>query len=126
MNSFEFIEMMEKMKGVQAPFKIGTIPESYQGGNPTVRFDGESAASSKRFPFMTSYSPQAGDRVLLAKVGTSYCILGTISGEPVAAEHEHDYAEIEHLHGDVGRFFISSFPPEEPQINDVWLDTSLT
>lgn len=58
--------------------KLGTIPASYTTGKPTVQFDGESSASTKQYPYLASYTPVAGDRVLLVRIGNSWVIQGKI------------------------------------------------
>jgi hypothetical protein len=58
--------------------KLGTIPATYTTGKPTVQFDGESSASTKQYPYLASYTPTAGDRVLLLRVGTGWVIAGKV------------------------------------------------
>ena len=43
-----------------------------------LRFDGESAGSTKRYKRLSTYTPATGDRVLLAKVSGTYVILGKV------------------------------------------------
>lgn len=67
------------------PFLIGTIDPAYvqsgyPGTLPKVTFDGESTLSGKQYAVMSGYWPAAGDRVVLAPVGTTYMILGCVSG----------------------------------------------
>lgn len=56
--------------------KFGTIPGSYAAGRPTVTFDGESTASTKTYPYLSSYTPTAGHRVALIRAGHTWLILG--------------------------------------------------
>ena len=60
-------------------FLIGTIPASYATGRPTIIFDGESVASVRTYPYLSSYTPTAEDRVLIAVVGRSGVVLGKIT-----------------------------------------------
>lgn len=60
-------------------FRLGTIPNTYTAGRPTVIFDGEGAASTRTYPYLSSYVPAIGDRVLVATVGRSGVILGKIT-----------------------------------------------
>lgn len=73
----------EFLKLNQAPdkqtYRIGKIPLSYTSGRPQIVFDGESAASTKQYPYLSSYPPKAGDKVLLAYVGGTYVVLGKIT-----------------------------------------------
>jgi microcystin-dependent protein len=71
------------------PPKLGTVDPGYTSGSPRVTFDGESTMSTKLYPCLGSYSPAAGDRVLLLPVGTGYVVVGAVSaaspGTPVGA-----------------------------------------
>lgn len=64
--------------------RLGTVdydydPNDFLGGiNPKILFDGERVTSQKRYTVIPPYFPRPGDRVVLAPVGTSYSILGTI------------------------------------------------
>lgn len=63
-------------------FRLGTVSAKYTSGTTglTVRFDGESTASSKRFKCNTSISFASGNRVLCCKVGGTWvvlCVVGT-------------------------------------------------
>lgn len=64
------------LNNMDTTFKLGRIDPSYSGGRPRIIFEGESVASIKAYPYLSSYTPVAGDVVLLAKVGNSYIVLG--------------------------------------------------
>jgi hypothetical protein len=78
MDPVSFLEIVSPNKGDPIVFKIGTIPATYTSGRPTVKFDGESAASVRLYAYLSSYTPAANDRVLIALVGHSGVILGKI------------------------------------------------
>lgn len=61
--------------GAVAEFKLGVIPANYVSGRPAVTFDGESAPSTKTYPYASSYVPAANDRVLLARVGSTWVVI---------------------------------------------------
>jgi hypothetical protein len=67
------------------PWLIGTIDpayvaSSYPGTQPKVTFDGESTLSGKTYKVLApGYWPTAGDRVVLAPVGTTYVIVGSVT-----------------------------------------------
>lgn len=61
-----------------SPFKLGTIQGDYVSGRPKIVFDGETATSEKTYPYLGSYTPTAGDRVLVAMVGHSGVVIGKI------------------------------------------------
>lgn len=58
--------------------KFGTIPGSYSSGRPTILFDGEAAASSRTYPYLSSYAPTATHRVALVRAGHTWLILGRV------------------------------------------------
>ena len=64
-------------------FRMGTVGSKYTTGTKgiTVRFDGESSASSKRFKCNSSVSFASGDRVLCCKVGGTWVVLCKV-GDP--------------------------------------------
>lgn len=47
-------------------------------GRPSIIFDGETDPSIKRYPYLESFSPTEGDRVLLLAVGNTYVVIGKI------------------------------------------------
>jgi hypothetical protein len=73
----DFITML-KTEDDSFDFRIGTIPANYVSGRPTIQFDGESTAGSRTYPYLSSYAPAAGDRVLVAMVGHGGVVLGKI------------------------------------------------
>lgn len=60
------------------PCRIAVIDPAYSSGNPKVTFEGESTMSTKGYPFLSSYTPVATDRVVLVPIGTTYLIVGKI------------------------------------------------
>lgn len=59
-------------------FKIARISVSHGSGRPQVIFQGETVDSLKKYPYLKAYNPKANDWVLMAKVGSTYVILGNI------------------------------------------------
>lgn len=59
-------------------FRLGRVDPDYTGGRPSVIFSGETIKSGKKYPYLSSYVPKANEKILLAKVGSSYVILGRI------------------------------------------------
>ncbi|MFP5109626.1 hypothetical protein ACSU6B_23150 [Neobacillus sp. C211] len=64
------------LNSMDTTFKLGQIDSTYISGRPRIVFEGESQASLKAYPYLSSYTPKAGDVVLLARVGNSYIVLG--------------------------------------------------
>lgn len=60
------------------PYLLGVIDPGYTSGDPKVTFEGELTMSGKQYPFLSSYLPAPSDRVVLAPLGTSYVILGSV------------------------------------------------
>jgi hypothetical protein len=59
------------------PFKLATVTNISGGAN--VRFDEEGSAGSKKYTRLASYTPVVGHRVLMARAGSSWVILGQVS-----------------------------------------------
>lgn len=62
--------------------RLGTVDATYSTGKPKVTLDGTTTLSADGFTFLPSYTPVAGDRVVLLPVGTTYVILGRPADEP--------------------------------------------
>lgn len=78
MSAEDFLDILSPEQKVPSPFRMGTIPTSYTSGLPPVQFDGETKASTKRYPCLDWYTPKAGDRVLLARVGHGWVVVGKV------------------------------------------------
>lgn len=61
-----------------SPFRLGKIASPYTSGRPRVLFDGETTASARTYPYLSSYTPAANERVLLAKVGNGWVVLAKV------------------------------------------------
>lgn len=60
-------------------FRKARISPTWDGSlRPPVIFDGESEASTRTFPYLASYTPVAGDVVLLVSVSHGWIILDRI------------------------------------------------
>jgi hypothetical protein len=57
---------------------LGKISTYTSGQGATVIIDGETSATTKKYPVLGSYTPASSDRVLIAEVGDSYVIIGKI------------------------------------------------
>lgn len=80
MNMTEFVSLVQKLidKNKTVSFVLGKIDPNYTSGNPKIVFDGETAPSSKRYTKLSSYQVQPNDRVILAKIGRTYVVLGSL------------------------------------------------
>jgi hypothetical protein len=68
-------ELRAAMPKASRSSALGTIDAGYVSGRPRVVFDGESAASTRAYPYASSYAPAAGDRVLLVRSGHTWVVL---------------------------------------------------
>lgn len=57
---------------------LGTIGTYTAGSGVTLTIDGETTPTTKDYKFLSSYSPSAGDRVLIEEIGGSYVVLGKL------------------------------------------------
>jgi hypothetical protein len=46
---------------------FGTVDPAYVSGKPRIQFDGETIVSGKAYPYLASYTPAAGDRVMIVR-----------------------------------------------------------
>lgn len=58
----EFVEWFGKERTTKN-VRFGTVTDAT--GKPRLRLDGETTASVKRYPRLASYTPVAGDRVMI-------------------------------------------------------------
>jgi hypothetical protein len=73
-----FKGMIQELAKQDAPFSLGKVSSTHSSGRPQIVFDGEESASSKKYPYLSSYTPSANDRVLLVNVGGSHVVVGKI------------------------------------------------
>lgn len=57
---------------------LGTISAVIENAGLRLTIDGESSPTTKEYRFLASYTPQVGDRVLVAETGDSYVVLGKV------------------------------------------------
>ena len=58
-------------------FRIAEVAE-LSGGRPIVNFYGETKNSQKSYKFLSVYTPAVGDKVIMARTGGTYVILGKV------------------------------------------------
>jgi hypothetical protein len=63
----------------ESAFRLGTVSALFAHGTAKILFDGEEEASEKEYAYLSNYVPELNDRVLLAKTGGSYVIIGALS-----------------------------------------------
>lgn len=62
----DFISLMEDSKKENS-VRFGTVDTDYISGRPNIIFDGNDTASTKKYPYLSSYTPTANDRVMIIK-----------------------------------------------------------
>lgn len=62
----------------EATFALGSINSGHSSGRPRIMFDSSPDLSVKSYPYLSSYTPVANDRVLLARVGHTWVVLGKV------------------------------------------------
>ncbi|HLS53297.1 MAG TPA: hypothetical protein VK031_04940 [Tissierellaceae bacterium] len=77
MRADEFLGIVKDNRK-EVNFKLGVVADLFGNGTAKITFDGETEASTKQYSYLSSYKPKKGDRVLLAKVGGTYVILGNL------------------------------------------------
>jgi hypothetical protein len=79
MNPEDFLSIIQGSdKNTPIDFRFGSIPADYASGRPKIQFDGESTVSTNTYPYLSSYAPAAGEKVLLVRVRNSWVILGKV------------------------------------------------
>ena len=58
-------------------FRMGEVT-GLSNGRPVIKFYGESENSKKMYKYLSSYTPAAGDRVLVVSVGGTCVIIGKV------------------------------------------------
>jgi len=74
----EFLQIVQTNNSLSVVYKLGTVTELFADGSPKIKFYGEGTASEKKYPYIATYSPAIGDRLLITSVSGSYVILGKI------------------------------------------------
>jgi len=57
--------------------ELGKIDPAYSSGKPSIVFDGENQASVKQYPYLSSYFPNANDRIMVVRG----VVVGDLGGE---------------------------------------------
>lgn len=65
MNANEFVKMFGGNDSKQTKIRYAKIDPNYTSGRPSLVFDGETIASSKHYPYLSSYEPVPNDRVMI-------------------------------------------------------------
>ncbi len=96
---------------------LGTIGTYTAGSGVTLTIDGEETPTTKDYKFLSSYSPVAGDRVLIEEIGNSYVVLGKLTESAGGDSYElsrsaTDYATVQLV--DSGGNVISTVTVDRP------------
>lgn len=61
---------------------LGTISAYTSGTGVSLTIDGESTPTTKKYMFLSSYTPVVNDRVLIEEVSGTYVVLGSVVSSP--------------------------------------------
>lgn len=79
MDAREFLDAVARTIPTQGPpTRLATIDLAYAAGRPKVTFDGESVLSPRTYPYLASYVPAAGHRVLMLRSGSTWVVVGRV------------------------------------------------
>jgi hypothetical protein len=59
--------LMDQDQPQPLSIRFGTIDSAYTSGRPKVEFDGMDAPGTKLYPYLSSYTPTANDRVMIVQ-----------------------------------------------------------
>lgn len=71
---------------------LGKVIAVDQNNGITILIDGEDEPTTKKYNYLSSYSPTADDRVLVEEAGDSYVIIGKVTDDYSTAGRAH-YAD---------------------------------
>lgn len=63
----EFLDLMENGEGQNVRIQFGKIPSTYTTGRPTIMLDGMTVPTVKKYPYLSSYTPEANHRVMVVQ-----------------------------------------------------------
>lgn len=72
-------DIEKKVAQENKPYQLATVDPDYISGKPKLTFHGSSKLSPFGFTCLSSYTPVAGDIVLVAVVGGGYVVLGSLN-----------------------------------------------
>lgn len=76
----QFVRLLDERGAPSgAQLRYATIPANYTSGAPQLIFDGETAATTRTWPRLASYTPAANDRVAVLMIGGNGIILGKVT-----------------------------------------------
>ncbi|WPF64885.1 hypothetical protein YTCETSXE_CDS0089 [Staphylococcus phage MVC_VPHSA2] len=80
MNSDELVNIITNIaqNNNKSPFVIATVSSSHSSGRPRLKFAGASSDSDITYPYLSSYTPAANDKVFCVQTQGTLLILGKI------------------------------------------------
>jgi len=78
MNLDEMARLILESQPSYKAFSLATIDPAYTSGRPKLVFDGDTVATQKTYPYLSSYTPSANHRVLVADIAGTHVVLGRI------------------------------------------------
>lgn len=80
--------------------RLGTISSYAKGSGVTLTIDGEDSPTTKKYMFLSSYTPAVGDRVVVEETSDSYVVLGKVVKTPATvaeATHAHSTLFVDNM-----------------------------
>jgi len=78
-NFFNALDERDRRRSATPPpFCLATVDPAWTSGRPRLTFDGETVMSTKNYPYLSPAVFSAGERVLCARVGHTWVVLGRV------------------------------------------------
>jgi hypothetical protein len=61
----DFLEIMDEDRPQPVSVRFGSVDSAYTIGRPKIKFDGMDSPGTKLYPYLSSYTPAANDRVMI-------------------------------------------------------------
>lgn len=63
----DFLDLNEEENNPDKTVRFGKVDAAHTTGRPRIVFDGTDTPSTKRYPYIATYTPTANDRVMILK-----------------------------------------------------------
>jgi hypothetical protein len=74
----DFFDTIAQVRTPALAFDVRLAMVQTAAGRPTLKFDGETLATTLAYPYLASYTPTIGDRVLVIMLNGSGVVLGKV------------------------------------------------
>jgi len=91
----EQIQDQQKYNQQEETFRLATVTGLFENGSAKVTFYGEEAESGKEYSYLASYFPTVNDKVIMARVGNSWVIMGRLMYDEIYMPTKDYYTKTE-------------------------------